>query len=581
MFKYLLSYLAKYSKDRGRHSETFLHFLCDNKDPRRQTSLGVFRSLLLQILFHQRQLFRHIPDSSIEAHRETLRGSSSDNDASLQLGEMLTTVIKKSRVTRFSILIDALDELEPASQKSVIDRLEDLVQGISGGRLRLVLTDRQLSHHFIDISWRIELGLTNSSQDVSSYVHREVQELCQDFSIDGRQGNAIEDGICARAGGVFLHAKLALANFKGGVSHWTPRVIKQRLQGLKALPPSLEAEYIGLLSKIPSDFRLQARRAFLWVLGSATRSGLSVQELHHAVSIDSRQKSWSDLEDDLSYDFEQMFQKYCGYLLKRCDECEIDHVVFAHQTVKELLLKTTPAAREVDERILSYFRIVPGDVDREVVTTCLTLLQYKDFHESTVETLLLPRERLIKLGHKWTFSRAFFKMMRKFPLLDFAIQFWFHLDLESSERSLSTAIAHYLESPYSNYFRLAVAPRTHSSRAPQISIAALLPSELPALHHCIQVGDCPEVVRLLLKDSNAVKIADHDGMTAFHWACSLGRTASLSVLLEMPAINVNKPQPSGFRPFEVALDNHNENILLTLVQDPRTDVNIQNVSTNP
>ncbi len=211
-------------------------------------------------------------------------------------------------------------------------------------------------------------------------------ELSEEVPIETKYKNAIEDEIVMMANGTFLHASLAFANFTLGVTDWTPRVIKSRLNDLQKLPASLEAYYAGLLRHIPADFYRKAKRAFIWVLGSTTRAPLTIKELHHAVSVNDTQNSWSDLQDDLGYNFESSFQESCGYLLK---VDERGSVTFAHQTVKELFENTNKSVREIDEKVLSRYRISSTAIDTEIVSTCVTLLRFNDFGKEKVESSLV------------------------------------------------------------------------------------------------------------------------------------------------------------------------------------------------
>lgn len=390
MSRYILTYLRAL-KVSHQDPPVVVYFFCDDKDPKRRTSLNLLRSLLFQILIYDKSLLRFISEEAMEAHLEKLRAHSMGSDEQQDLWDALSTVIQRSRAPQFWMVIDALDELDPASRKDAARQIMRILEKDTVGRLKVLFTDRLESQYDFPNPAVVELGASESQADVRSYIRQKVVELSEEVMIESKYKNAIEDEIALMANGTFLHATLAFANFTRGVTDWTPRVIKTRLKDLQRLPASLEAYYAGLLRHIPTDFHRKARRAFIWVLGSTSRAPLTIRELHHAVSVNESQQSWSDLQEDLGYNFESTFQAACGYLLK-VDEW--GYVAFAHQTVKELFVNKNQSVREIDENVLSRYRISPSDVDADIVQTCLTLLRFKDFGKENVESSLVSQKTM-------------------------------------------------------------------------------------------------------------------------------------------------------------------------------------------
>ena len=251
------------------------------------------------------------------------------------------------------MIIDALDELDYPSRKDVIKQLSRITKTDTVGCLRIVFTGRLEPKTDIEDPAIIKLGASESQRDVRSYIRQKVIEFSEEVPIEAKYRTAIEDEVALMANGTFLHASLAFANFTRGVTDWTPRVIKSRLNDLQKIPANIEAYYAGLLRHVPADFQRKAKRCFTWVLGSLSRGSLTIRELHHAVSVSSSQRSWEDLKDDLGYNFESSFQESYGYLLK-VDENRF--VTFAHQTVKELFEGKNKAVREADKKVLRRYR---------------------------------------------------------------------------------------------------------------------------------------------------------------------------------------------------------------------------------
>ena len=411
------------------------------------------------------------------------------------------------------------------SRKDVIHQLNRILENDSVGRLKVLFTDRQESKYPSINQAVLELGAGDSQDDVRTYIRQKVADFSSDVPIESRYKTAIENEIAMMANGTFLHASLAFANFTRGVTDWTPRVIKARLSDLKKLPASLEAYYAGLLRHVPAEFQRKARRAFTWVLGSISRGPLTLKEIHYAVSINEDQHCWSDLEEDLGYNFETSFQEASGYLLK------IDRdgfVVFSHQTVKELFESTTTSAREIDEEVLRKYRITPKDVDVEIVQTCITMLQFRDFDEFHVESSLMSAKE-VYYRNLDNARGPLLESMKKFPLLFYAINYWSHFDNVSNEALVFKGLQSFFRSFQGNYFRLAAHP----------SVEGLLHLEVPPLHHCIQVGDFPKVVLALMSSGADVNEIDSDGLSPLHLACARERENTATTLLKDQRSDVN------------------------------------------
>lgn len=578
MSRYIFYYLQRSLTLNSKQPHILIYFFCDDKDPNRRTSLNLLRSLLFQILTEDGQLIRYVHETAMEAHLRTLRHDSIDAEDLHELWNALLAIIQRSRATEFWLVIDAVDELEPMSRKNVLQELDRILKSDSVGRLKILFTDRQESKQHFSNQAVLELGASDSQDDVRIYLRQSIIALSSDVPIESRYQTAIEDEIAMMANGTFLHASLAFANFTRGVTDWTPRVVKSRLADLQKLPASLEAYYAGLLRHIPADFQRKARRAFIWVLGSISRTSLRLKDLHYAVSVNEDQRCWSDLEEDLGYNFESSFQEACGYLLKvDGNGC----VVFTHQTVKELFESTIPSAREVDEQVLRNYRISSKDIDVEIVQTCLTMLQFKEFDRYHVQSSLMTAKEAQIHGYKGVPDHLL-ERAKGSPLLIYAIRHWSHFNDSTNEAHVVKKLCNFFRSFQGNFFRLAAGSWTYNKRVFMPIASAVLPLELPPLHHCTQMGNFPKTALALISSGSDINELDIDGLTPLHWACARGNEDTIVALFSNPRLSPNLGAPGASRPIHLALEwlsrrgperKESIKIPLMLLQDPRTDVN--------
>ena len=578
MSRYISTYLLQTLKMNNQQHQFVVYFFCDDKYLKRRTALNLLCSILFHILIEDEQLLRYVSEDAMKTHNK-LRDDSIEPEELCYLWDALLSIIQRSRATQFRFIIDAVDELEPSSRKNVAHELSQILESDTVGQLKILFTDRQTPKYQFSNQATLELGASESRDDVRTYIRRSIGELSNEVLIEPKFKAAIEDEIAMMANGTFLHASLAFANFTRGVTDWTPRVIRTRLNDLQKLPASLEAYYAGLLRHIPPDFQRKARRAFIWVLGSISRAPLTLKEIHYAISVNHDQQSWSDLKEDISYNFESSFQKACGYLLK------IDRngfVVFSHQTVKELFDSASVSTREVDEEVLRSYRITPKDIDVEIVQTLITMLQFRDFDRYHVESSLMPEK---ELHHEYA-QDLLLERAKGFPLLSYAMRYWCQFDNVSNESHIVKGLQSFFQSFQGNYFRLAAGPWTHFKREATPDGYSLLPLELPSLHHCTQMGDFPKTVCALMTGGANVNELDINGMSPLHWACTRGHKATIVALLSNPRLDPNSGLSGKNRPIHVALDWLSEplggtaaiEIPLLILNDRRTDVNAEGVS---
>ena len=581
MSKYIFTYLRQTLKLNNQQPQFVAYFFCDDKDLKRRTSLNLLRSLLFQILIVDEQLLRYVSEDAMKTHSQKLTDDSVETEELCYLWHALHTIIQRSRTTQFWIIIDAVDELEPTSRKDIAHQLNRILESDTVGRLKILFTDRQIPKYQFSNQTTFELGASESQDDVRTYIRQSIVELSNEVPIEPKFKAAIEDEIAMMANGTFLHASLAFANFTRGVTDWTPRVIRTRLNDLQKLPASLEAYYAGLLRHIAPDFQRKARRAFIWVLGSISRAPLTLKEIHYAVSVNQDQQNWSDLKEDLGYNFESSFQEACGYLLKVNED---GFVVFSHQTVKELFESASISTREVDEEVLRSYRITPRDIDVEIVQTCITMLQFKDFDEYHVESSLLSEKQLYYELYEGV-QDPLLEPAKGYPLLSYAVRYWGQFGDYSNESHVVKGLQSFFQSFQANYFRLAAGPWTHSLRKALWSTSGLLPLKLPPLHHCAQMGDFPKTVLALMASGADVNELDIDGMSPLHWACARGNKASTLALLSNPRLDPNIGLPTKNRPIHIALDWLERRsggtaaleIPLLILKDRRTNVNAAGV----
>ncbi|RYP20157.1 hypothetical protein DL766_008254 [Monosporascus sp. MC13-8B] len=300
-------------------------YFCTSKQWLRESEEHVVKSLLYQLLSHNKHLFRYLSESDLQSYVSADRDFLGKEDGPREelniTWKILSTILQRGDDFTFWILIDAIDELQDQLRDGLIRRIRLLVLQDLGRKLKFIVCGR------------------------SSPLGRGITEPVSWFDIR-RQNKVSED------------------------------VIKARLDGLRRLSGEARAFYCSLLERIPEDSQEVAKIGFTWVLGS--RKPLNVTELQHPVAISTGQKSWSDLQYSLGFNFDAYFDQAFGYLLGVDPNISVR---FSHTTVKELL---TPANTNIapsahDSQVLSKFPIREADVDAELAKRCIIVLSFPDF----------------------------------------------------------------------------------------------------------------------------------------------------------------------------------------------------------
>ena len=145
----------------------------------------------------------------------------------------------------------------------------------------------------------------------------------------------------------------------GLVVQRTPLAIKAALE---AVPPTLEQTYCNILRRIPSEDRVLAKKAFLWMAFSV--QALYFEELCEAVILD--EKSGTVDEDARLLQPEDLLQ-VCSSLVSF--DTKENTVVLAHSSVLEYL-----TSEQIKESEAREFYLDPATADTSLARQCVSYL---------------------------------------------------------------------------------------------------------------------------------------------------------------------------------------------------------------
>ncbi|KAH9231410.1 hypothetical protein K456DRAFT_1739761 [Colletotrichum gloeosporioides 23] len=281
------------------------------------------------------------------------------------LTELLRQRISQAAV--FYVFIDALDELEPADRRALLNSLESLV---TGSRLRVFLASREsfsdeLRQRIPNIEI-VSMASTEASNDISTFVEETIEE---------RQRNRV---LRVREQSIIAEVRQALVKHADGMFLWVTFLMDEICaqhsdddirSAIRCLPKNLTETFTQALQRITKQGQssvANAKKAFQWI--AVAKRNLTLDELHEAMSINVGQPG--SRPGQQINDIDQL-STWCENLV-RVDE-EMKTVQFAHQAIHTFIIKG------LSSPYLTEFLFDLERADHNAGEICVTYLNFSDF----------------------------------------------------------------------------------------------------------------------------------------------------------------------------------------------------------
>ncbi|KAI8713771.1 hypothetical protein NCS52_01222600 [Fusarium sp. LHS14.1] len=242
------------------------------------STLGVFRSLLHQLLPHYPAQLQDAVETWIELNEEArLSGFAEVMWGEPELRSLLSSIIGYTPGKRTIIFIDGLDELQLPLMRTHLEFWGLSLIGKNNGRVRVCLVGR----HYPQISLRPSSELIAedlNKGDISTYVN---QRLSARIAIsESLWEPKLRNKIIDKAGGIFLWVILTVDRLL--VKYDQGKSLEFLLKDIDSMPEELESLLTEIVKSISPELRMVARRAFQWALMSTTP--LRLHQWHHVLA---------------------------------------------------------------------------------------------------------------------------------------------------------------------------------------------------------------------------------------------------------------------------------------------------------
>ncbi|KAK6540813.1 hypothetical protein TWF694_008202 [Orbilia ellipsospora] len=377
--KTILSYIAFDSllNQAGGNSRYKVHHLRLTERPHQNNNcLGAMQSLLYEVSSQNLEEIQPIIDSLRQ-----IQGLEREHIIEQNLSNIMA-----SNDPTF-LFIDGLDELNDFEIQKILEILGTLLKQFSGLRVffscRMQGRIKAIISAWDHVSIPITGSLLHNDNDIQQFVHHSdnIKVLTSDYKFNFTQARAYLDAVCTKAEGMFLYAKLVLAELK------FQSCDKRRVEDLiQELPDSLDGAYqrsLERVSKLHKNLCLRANRVFQLLVA---QQPLQETDLKQAV-VDSFNESFIP-----NMELRQSLFALCGPLV----EVNSDGIVtLVHSTLKRYFLDVNDLMAKRDDLVAQKSEVL-AKKDGLITETNALALKIKDLETENNNLMEKQREMEIR-----------------------------------------------------------------------------------------------------------------------------------------------------------------------------------------
>ena len=548
------STLLRYAVRQPRQSNDIVasFFFSARGAPIQQTSLGMFRSLLHQLLEKNPEMLSKF-SLMYEKKRDTQLGPGQNLEwHERELREFLdsyTTILPEAHPIR--IYVDALDESGQDVAIGLVNYFRKLTSRPSLTRAGISVCFSCRHYPVLAPSHELEKICVEKKnyQDIRTHVRTSLRDKFPD------EGDALEleRNIVEKASGVFqwviLVIRIILKLNEDGAN------LKRIRQKIEELPDKLEDLYKDVLSKI--EDRARAVQLMQWVCFA--QWPLSLKELRFAMVIDATTSYTSFKQCQSSSDFsetdEQMRRtvtSLSGGLAETRDYQDSQTVQFIHQSVTDYMVRS--GLPNLDSSLSDS---VIGRSHLRLLRSCVKFLTLE-------EVLRYGTEKLYGFS---SFEEQERKIENLFPLLNYSVTNWTaHAEVVEAQRIPQDDLLELFRWPSDDII--------NSWRRYNNSIGTWsgLIDEITLLHIASSHG-LPSIIEAMIRSGEAFDINSKDrrGRTPLSWAAQSGKEVIVQLLIKQGA-EVDSKDILGRTPlFWAAERGHEAEVQLLIEQGAEVD----------
>ncbi|KAL8746358.1 MAG: hypothetical protein Q9184_007755 [Pyrenodesmia sp. 2 TL-2023] len=322
----LLKFAVQNARKANKEAKVICFFFNARGEILEKTTLGMYRTLLLQLL-------QELPDLQSVLENFRLSGVH-DGDSytwrQSDLQSLFAAAVQRLGQRQLICFIDALDECDEDQIRDLVLFLEEIgrLTTYSQINFRACLSSRH--YPYISIEKGVELTLEGQEghvQDIANYLDSELK------AGKGKQIKVIKEEILTRASGIFLWVALVVQILNKEYDHGRVHALRRRL---KEIPDGLDKLFEDILTRDRANSE-ELVLCLQWILYS-TRP-LKREELYYAIlsGIDGEALTTSTPEM-ITPEVMERFILSCSKGLAETIKLKSRTVQFIHESVRDFLL---------------------------------------------------------------------------------------------------------------------------------------------------------------------------------------------------------------------------------------------------
>lgn len=322
----LVKFAVQNVKRTRKGAKVISFFFNARGDELERSTVGMYRSLLLQLLQSYQDLQTHVSWPKFTR----LQDGELYDWKIIELQTLFIDAFRKLGQRQLICFIDALDECDESQIRDLVTFLEELGEIVISSQINFQACLSSRHYPYISIRHGIELtleGQEGHNQDITKYLDSELN------AGKGKQCETIKEEIRNRASGVFLWVALVVKILNKEYDHGRVHALRRRLN---EIPDGLDKLFEDILTRDQERVD-QLILCLQWIL-YATRP-LKREELYYGIL------SGTDAEeltlatpDAINVEDMERFILSCSKGLAETTKTKVQNVQFIHESVRDFLV---------------------------------------------------------------------------------------------------------------------------------------------------------------------------------------------------------------------------------------------------
>jgi len=352
-------------------------YFCDDKINKQKVANNILIGLIFQLVRRHKSLARHVR-KVYQMHGQNIVRSFT------ALWGLFKDIATDPRYGPTIIIIDALDECEEDTRRSLLKAIKGFIQDLErpvtaqGQHVKFVLTSRPLEdvERMIDrvSEHRIQIDDCRGGPDgdLQLYIRQRLGEIDEQRQFGEQIRQSLQELLYSNSGQTFLWVHMVLTALEG-VSQLSINDLKVFVQ---RIPPDLKMAYVLLVSDIHETHLEAASKLLKLILGSSRP--LHLDEINIAFSIAANHRTAKEVKDDCQTGMHRTLNSILGQLVRISGS----KVSLVHQSAKEFILQEAESNDKLPRAIRT---IRKEDCALEMATACIGYLLLDNFAEDSFD----------------------------------------------------------------------------------------------------------------------------------------------------------------------------------------------------